>query len=100
MHGASSFAGLSHRRIRPIWREPASRFCSIVPLFEWARVNFLRVRLFGNGRVGLLSCPSRQVGASSDQPRTTLVGGIGPCPLNKDQQAVAETDEKQDVNEE
>src|SRR5579864_5618751 len=45
------------------------------------------------------SSPARELGASCNQPRAALIGDIGPRPLNEDQQTVAETDEKENVNE-
>src|SRR5216684_7118491 len=44
--------------------------------------------------------PSRQGCASSNQAGAALISHVRPCPLNEDDQAVAEADEKQDVHEE
>jgi hypothetical protein len=43
--------------------------------------------------------PAGQVRAAGDQPSAALVRDVGPGPLNENQHAVPEADQKQDVNE-
>src|SRR5882672_9979138 len=52
-----------------------------------------------SGSHGRRPAPAGKVGASSDETGATLISEIRPCPLNKDQHAVAETDQKKDVDE-
>jgi hypothetical protein len=47
----------------------------------------------------LIGGPSGKVGAAGDQAGTALVRDVGPCPLNEDQEAVAEADQEKDVDE-
>ena len=44
--------------------------------------------------------PAGEVGAAGDEACSAFVGHVGPGPLNKDEQAVSESDEEEDVNEE
>ena len=46
-----------------------------------------------------IGTPAGQVGAAGDQARATFVGDIGPGPLDENQEAIAETDEKENVDE-
>src|ERR1700683_2663647 len=44
--------------------------------------------------------PAGKTGAAGDQPSAALVGEIRPCPLDEDQHAVLEPNQKKNVNEE
>lgn len=44
--------------------------------------------------------PAGKVGAAGDEAGAAFVGHVRPCPLNENEQAVAESDEIENVNEE
>src|SRR5580698_4224069 len=51
------------------------------------------------GSRGLRAAPARKTGAAGDEARATFVGEIRPRPLNKDKDAVLETNQKKNVDE-
>src|ERR1035437_6764004 len=68
------------------------------PYFGRAGMDFLGGRLSGHGGGVLIGAPSGQVGAACDQARAAFVGDVGPSPLNENQEPVAKTDEKKNVD--
>ena len=72
---------------------------NIVYLFRRAGVNFLRHWPFGGNRRCRFRCsPSRKIRAAGDQTRAALISYVGPRPLDENQQAIAESDQEQDVH--
>src|SRR3954462_9235520 len=79
---------------------PDSTLNVIVHLFRRSGMNFLSLPLpGGNWRCRLGSSPSGQICAAGDQPCAAFICDIRPRPLNKDQQTVAKTNQKQDMHE-
>src|ERR1700751_1452627 len=72
---------------------------NIVHLFSCAGGDFLGHVLSGGNLSDLRRYPSGKVRAAGDQPRSALVGNVGPRPLNENQKAIAEPDQEEDVHE-
>src|SRR5580693_1215948 len=73
---------------------------SILPRLAHSRRNFLDMGLNGSRALRMKAGPSGQICAASDEAGSTLVGDIGPCPLNEHQYSIAEADKKKNVDEE